>query len=158
MQSLIDIYSKMDKKLYNSDFWYKSLEEMKIKVENELKNYALEKIKEVDSSFKYNDESLEKLIHILSNYFSLEDREKNIAHFVHYLLKIAGVIQGYVIIWWHEEREEVPTVEFKGNRWEKLISYKQNSAEEVFNFALDIFKNKHLEPDDKKYLLDNNNK
>lgn len=149
MANLMDIYYKVGKNLYEKDFDFKSTEEKKILVEGNLKNYVAGKIAE-ESTMKATELSnnpqvtLDELVIMLGDLIPKEEHFDTMRHLTHFILNIAGEMQGWSIVWYEEQEPEFidnPLVKFnEAGKIESLTSHKETSYVQTFQFVHEIFK------------------
>lgn len=154
MQKMTDIYYKVDSKIVKQDFWNLSIEEKKQIIDQELKKYAILKINEIgvglvtDTDFK--DFSLIETLQQLSIIIPKEDHFDTLRHFVHYILNVAGTLQGYGILWICENNEnlkEYPIIDFDENgKWTSLTTIDNEDIDyvKIFTFVHDTFHNQFM--------------
>lgn len=153
--NMMDIYYKVDSSIVNQGFWQKDVEGKKSLIEQELKNYILFKIAEIDKSKSLVNSSLEnvELIDLLEILASIIPKEKHfdtLRHFIHYILNVAGNLQNYSIIWWEEEDSKLennPLIDFDENGiWNSLTTLNEEEHDyvKIFIFVYDVFKNKFM--------------
>lgn len=149
MANLMDIYYKVGKNLYEKDFDFKSTEEKKILVEGNLKNYIAGKIAE-ESTMKAIELSnnpqvtLDELVIMLGDLIPKEEHFDTMRHLTHFILNIAGEMQGWSVVWYEEQETEFidnPLVKFnEAGKIESLTSHKETSYVQTFQFVHEIFK------------------
>lgn len=148
----IDIYSKIDEKLTEQNFYSKNNEEKKLLVDNELKNYMLEKIEQLGitgvlKSEHKNEVTVCQLAEVLSTLIPQNEHFDTIRHLTHYVTHIASTIQGYTITWWLCEDAELgnPEVTFYQNgKWDELNTHPQESYIKTFETAYNTFQNNFM--------------
>ncbi len=125
------------------------MKEKKDLVDTALKGFVIEKIAQYDLD-KYvqaksqTDITVNELVEILGDSIPKEDHFDTIRHLTHYILGLAGGLQGYSIIWSDDKSEEFldnPAVSFNDRGyWDELRTHEQSSYVKTFEFAYDIFK------------------
>ena len=162
MISLRDIYYKVGKRLQEQDFDILPIEIKKQLVEENLKSYLLEKVaegtnKELTSIEK--EVTTDDLVTILGDIIPKEKHFDELRHLTHFILNIAGEMQGWSITWWDSSEAEYidnPLAEFNDfGKWESLTSNKETSYVQTFHFVNNIYKEKFMEktPTSKKLRL-----
>lgn len=122
MINIKDIYYNVGSSLLEKGFWEKDIEEKKELIDEELKNYIIEKIQTFGVSElivnKEQELNVTELLQILASYIPLEEQFETLRHFTHYILQVAGDLQGYYITWWSEsdaKLKENSIIEFDEN-------------------------------------------
>lgn len=152
-----DIYYKINTKLVDDGFDLLNTEYKKRLVEQELKNYIISKINELDSSILVNvDMDIYFLVDILGRMIPSENHFDVIRHLTHYVLQIAGTIQGWEIIWFVEEDNELieqPLASFNDlGKWDKITTHKNTNLVTSFKFVYDIFQNRFMQKQNVKII------
>lgn len=151
MVNIKDIYPLIDIQLMKEDYWDLDVENKKRVIDKSLKQYIIFKINEINSS-ALSDENKEmntiELFELLSSLIPKEEHFETIRHFTHYILQISSNLQGWSIIWWGEEKEELvenPLVEFDiDGKWNKLVTDDRTDLVKTFKFAYHIFMNEFM--------------
>lgn len=166
--NLMDIYYKAGKDLYEHDFDSSTTEKKKKLVEASLKTYLAQKIMEEDISktpLLSNDSeiSIDDLVIILGNLIPQEEHFDTMRHLTHYLLNIAGEMQGWSITWWEEQDAQFidnPLIDInESGKWNSLTTHKETSYAQSFRFVYQAYKNQFMEKNIKNKqhtLLDTN--
>ena len=149
MANLMDIYYKVGKSLYEKEFAFKTTEEKKVLVEGNLKNYVAGKIAEESTTkaieLSNNSKvSLDELVIMLGELIPTEEHFDTIRHLTHFILNIAGEMQGWSIVWYEEQDAEFvdnPLMNFnEAGKIESLTTHKETSYVQTFQFVHEIFK------------------
>lgn len=156
-----DIYNKIDSKIVASNFWQLDIEDKKILIEKELKEYIILKILELDSNailINENEENKDivELFNILANLIPKEIHDKTLCHFIHYIINVAGSLQNWSVVWYEEIDEalvDCPTIELKGELWDSLKTHKETDYVKTFLFIFDTFKNNFMNENTKQQKL-----
>ncbi|MEG1310152.1 MAG: hypothetical protein RSD06_04680 [Bacilli bacterium] len=161
MISINDIYSKMDSNIILQGFWDKDIEVKKKLIDNELKKYITSKIQGVNGTISITnseegDPNVPSLLQKLANLIPREQHFDTLRHFIHYIVQVAGTLQGWSIIWWVEDDEELidsPLIEFDENGlWSNLKTHENTDYIKTFNFVYDIFSNNFMKENTPKRL------
>lgn len=147
-----DIYFKVDSKIVKDGYNTVDIPQKLNLVDQGLKEYALDKIREISpaKSIKENnkdDVTINDLVAILGELIPKEEHFETLRHFTHYVLKIAGDIQGFEIIWSSNETSilgEPRAIINENGKWEELNSHQEENLVHTFNFAYDILQNQIL--------------
>lgn len=151
MVNIRDIYNKIDIQLMEEDYWNLDIEDRKRLIDKFLKQYIILKINEINFNAlcETNKElSTIELFELLSSLIPKEEHFETIRHFTHYILQISSNLQGWSIIWWGEEDDELvenPLVEFDiDGKWNKLVTDDRTDLVKIFKFAYHIFMNEFM--------------
>ncbi len=151
MVNIRDIYNKIDIQLMEEDYWNLDIEDRKRLIDKFLKQYIILKINEINFNAlcETNKElSTIELFELLSSLIPKEEHFETIRHFTHYILQISSNLQGWSIIWWGEEDDELvenPLVEFDiDGKWNKLVTDNRTDLVKTFKFAYHIFMNEFM--------------
>ena len=151
MAIIRDIYSKIDIQLMKEDYWSLDIEDKKKLIDKTLKQYIIFKINEINSNAlceKNKEFSTIELFEVLSSLIPKEEHFETIRHFIHYILQICSNLQGWTIIWWGEENDELvenPLVEFDiDGKWNKLVTDNRTDLVKTFKFVYHIFKTEFM--------------
>lgn len=144
-----DIYIKVDSEIVEKGFWTADTESKKLLIEAGITKFSILKMKQLGLNHLLGKEEVINLNDLLklinSRLTSVEEKEEFFRHYTHYILKIAGCIQEYSIVWWQEDElefEENPLIEFDNNGlWSSLKTHSKTSSLKTTMFVLDIFKN-----------------
>ena len=142
-----DIYFNIDSKIVEKGFWSCDLNGQKKLIEIEMINFTKKKMKEYSLSKKNiaNDNLIDLFLNINDQLSTKEQKEEFFNNYTHYILKVAGALQGCCIIWWQEADEELkekPYIEFdQDDKWDSLKTHAETSPVNVTLFVLDIFNN-----------------
>lgn len=168
MANLRDIYYKVGKDLYEHDFYIQATEQKKKMVDASLKVYLANKIAE-ESTEKVlmlssnPDISVDELVVLLGDLIPQEEHFDTMRHLTHFILNIAGEMQGWSIIWWEDQDAEFidnPLVKFnEAGKWESLTTNKETSYIQTFQFVHEIYKDTFMEkaPKNKQLTLKDTN-
>lgn len=150
MREFNDVYFKVDSEIVQNGFWEEDIKGKGGLVEDGLKKYILEKISAFDNTKllpedKREEVSLDDLVEILGELIPQEEHFHTLRHLTHYLLNIAGTIQGYSIVWVGDNSQETlnnPLVTFDSDKhWDSLTTHEEESYVRTFEFAHEIFNN-----------------
>ena len=151
MVNIKDIYPIIDIQLMKEDYWSLDIEDKKKLIDKTLKEYIIFKINEINSNVlceTNKDMNTVELFELLSSLIPKEEHFETIRHFTHYILQISSNLQGWSIIWWGEEKEELvenPLVEFDiDGKWNKLVTDDRTDLVKAFKFAYHIFMNEFM--------------
>lgn len=154
MANLRDIYSKVGRDLFEQYFDHGTTEEKKEMVDVDLKVYLATKIAEENPEkakmlSDRKDVSVEELVELLGDLIPKEEHFDTMRHLTHFMLNIAGEMQGWSITWWDEQDVEFvdnPLVQFnESGKWESLTTHRDTSYVKTFKFVYDIYKNTFME-------------
>ncbi len=165
MPRLNDIYYRVDREIVENGFWEADNEGKKTLIDTALKHFVIEKIEECNQEKRlstgvqteitlwdfekkrlyeaYKDVSLSETVRMLGDIIPKEDHFETLRHLTHYILNVAGTLQGPSIVWSVDN-----SVEFLGNSvvtfndrgyWDALISHDQTSYVQTFEFAHSVF-------------------
>lgn len=171
----MDIYFKVGKRLIEKEYYIATPEEKKKLIEKELKNYILEKIREI-SNEKYleysnkEEKSVPQLLQILANFIKEEEQFDKLRHFIHFIVIITSDMQNYLIIWsseYTDELKKMPRIEINEQGFiTELITHIDDDKNllQLFNFVYTYFKEylltgKEIDTPkllERKYLTTNN--
>ena len=147
-----DIYFRIDSEIVDKGFWTADVKTKKSLIANGLYNFTMLKMKELGLNNCITDgkekTDLINLLELINNNLNTtEDKNEFFRHYTHYILQVVGGIQGYSIIWWQEDEEELaenPLIEFDNNGlWSSLKTHSKTDSLKTTMFVLDIFK-KHF--------------
>ncbi|MEG1597054.1 MAG: hypothetical protein RR359_02115 [Bacilli bacterium] len=156
-----DIYMGIDTKIIADGFWQCDIDGKKALINKELINFTLLKIRELELNRHISNEQSEVTLATLFNIINEElttQEEKNefFRHYTHYLINVAGNLQGMSITWWQENEDELihqPLVEFNDSRmWDSVKTHAQTSPSQVTLYVLDIFNNQFGKEENKEQL------
>lgn len=144
-----DIYFKVDSKIVERGYNLVDVTRKLELVDEELKNYAIEKINELQPNpviLENNNESttVYDLVTILGELIPKKDHFDTLRHFTHYVLNIAGDIQSFCIPWAADDTSVLgsPRADIDENGlWTELNSHKDEDLVKTFHFAYDILQN-----------------
>lgn len=154
MINLSDIYITIDSYMVRNGFNETNLEGKKALLESGLKKYMSNKITAIDSSKSIKEDDLEMLsvndlATTLGELIPEEEHTDTIRHLTHYVLGVAGAIQGYSIVWWTEDEPayiDSPLVEFtETGKWDSLKTHRNTSCVTAFELSYDVFKHTLME-------------
>lgn len=144
-----DIYYKVGYSLAMRNFDLQNVETKKELLEEELRNYAIFKLKELGNN-NYISEKVNviDLVNLLGENIPQEEQFNTLIHLTHCILNIAGEMQGRSITWWGENEEEYknqPLAVFNDEGfWDSLHTYNDYSYIKTFEFVHDIFINRFM--------------
>ena len=151
MVNIKDIYPIIDIQLMKEDYWDLDVENKKRVIDKSLKQYIIFKINEINSNAlcETNKElSTIELFELLSSLIPKEEHFDTIRHFTHYILQICSNLQGWSILWWGEEDDELvenPLVEFDiDGKWNKLVTDDRTDLVKTFKFTYHVFMNEFM--------------
>lgn len=153
MANLMDIYFKVGSTLANQDFDTQSVEQKKKLVNESLKKYLAGKIAEESTKraleLSTNETiSVDDLVDMLGEIIPIEEHFDSIRHLTHFMLNIAGEMQGWAITWYSTDEPEYidnPLIEFNDEgKIDSLTSHPQTSYVQTFKFVNEIFKNEFM--------------
>lgn len=147
---MMDVYYKVDKYLIEKDFYGVSEEKQKELIEEGLKDYVIRKIRERDRAKgnnllqKKEEISLDDLVTILGELIPKEEHNDTIRHLTHYILNVAGGMQGFSITWWEEKDPDLiqnPVIQFNAaGKWDSLTTHRDTSYVQIFHFTHQTFR------------------
>ena len=148
MNDFRDIYYKVGIKLAEEHFDFRTTEEQKELVDKHLKNYLLEKLSEVTKTSTFidstNEVPIETLVDELGNQIPEEGHFDTMRHLTHFILNIAGEMQGWSIIWYGECNPEFidnSLIKFNINgKLESLTTHNDESYVTTFKQVYGVFK------------------
>ncbi|MEG2232595.1 MAG: hypothetical protein RRY16_01325 [Bacilli bacterium] len=161
MVSINDIYFKMDSNIVSQGFWNTDIEGKKELIDKELKKYLTSKIQEVNGIIaitdgEESDFNVPSLLQKLANFIPQDQHFDTLRHFIHYIIQVAGTLQGWSITWWGEDEEDLidsPLIEFDENGlWTNLKTHENTDYVKIFNFVYDIFNNNFMKENTPKKL------
>ncbi|MBE6147171.1 MAG: hypothetical protein E7168_02425 [Firmicutes bacterium] len=162
MFGMQDIYYKVGKGLFEKGYYYETeLSKKKELIDLSLKEYVIEKIMELNPSFSSlsnPDASVVELASILGNLVPVHDHFATLRHLTHYVLQVAGDLQGFSIIWFQENdeaRKENSLIDFNDfGYWDKLVTYDEEEMNlvQIFTFVYTFFEQQFLEKESIKTL------
>jgi len=137
-----DIYYKMNQSLMNTPYHQLQVEGKKQVIEQELKKYYISKILELNPKTEIDEDmDLCLSVELLGNIIP-KGKYQDISQFVHFLLQIAGSLQGFSIIWSIKNDIKEPILEYTDNgHIDELITSEDMDLILTFKFIFDIFKN-----------------
>lgn len=153
MAYLRDIYFKVGKDLYTHAFDIEPDGRKKKLVDACLKTYLASKIAEESTEQALvlsdkEDVSVDDLVEMLGDLIPEEEHFDSMRHLTHFLLNIAGEMQGWSITWWDEQDEQFidnPLIKFnEAGKIESLTTHKQSSYVQTFKFVHDVFTNSFM--------------
>lgn len=162
MVMIDDIYFRIDRSIVAQRFWNISIEEQKKLIDSELKKYIISKIQELGCKKELTSERVAnynvfELLNILAKNIPQEKHFNTLSHFTHYILQVAGSLQGYSVTWWEENEEELiqsPFIKFnEKGLWSDLKTHKNTDYVQTFCFAYDVFNNKFMVENSPKKLV-----
>ena len=111
MANLRDIYYRVGKDLHEHGFDIENIERKKKLVAGSLKTYLASKIAEESTEqalvlSEKEDVTVEDLVEMLGELIPEEQHFDTMRHLTHFLLNIAGEMQGWTITWWDEQDEQ----------------------------------------------------
>lgn len=148
-----DIYIRIGQKLGEKGFDEVSTDEKKDLVGEVFKNYIVNKLNELRkgnllSNNDINEISVSDLLSILSDAIPENERYEVLRHFVHSLINICSNMQGFDILWWVEDDEnliENPIISFNDNGLlNELKTHEKTSYVKTFNLVYHTFMNEFM--------------
>lgn len=153
MLRMNDIYFKVGSSLARDDFDFKNVEEKKMLVDKELKNYLIEKINEngtkLISESSHNDGiTTNDLVEVLASIIPEDKHFDTLRHLTHFIVNIAGEMQGHSIMWWSENEDSyknLPVASFNENGlWDDIHTHEDDLYVKTFEFVYDLFVNSFM--------------
>ena len=136
------------------------LQKRKKIVDDALKKYVCEKILELnpnENTVLKEDVSVVELVTILGNLVPSVDHFDTLRHLTHYVLQVAGDLQGFSIIWFQEnttERKENSLIDFNSDGyWDKLVTHEVMDHVKIFTFVYTFFQQQFFEKEQQKSLI-----
>jgi len=168
MISITDIYHTIDSNLVEQNFWESNFKQKKKLLDDELKKYIISKLCILQNvPADLNDLNIDQLLTLLARKIPREEHFNTLRHFTHYILQIAGQLQGWSITWYGEYDQNLiadPVISFNENDlWDSLTTYAKDDETDyvkVFNFVYDVFCNNFMVRKSQKKLtmpVNNNN-
>lgn len=154
-----DIYSKVDNKLLENNYWNVGINEKKLLIDMCLKEYIIEKIQDLKLS-KLAQENIDMtlidLFKYLASLIPKEEHSNTIVHFIHYILGICSNLQSWSITWWQEDEDDLiqnPVVDFNiDSKWDTLTTNINTDYVKTFEFVYNVFCEKIVKSRDVKKL------
>lgn len=149
MANLRDIYFKVGKDLYQHAFDIEPIGRKKELVDDCLKKYLIYKVVEENAAVaskigKAESISVEDLVEMLGDLIPREEHFDTMRHLTHFMLNIAGEIQGWSITWWDEQDIaflDNPSINFnEEGKIDALTTHKDSSYVQTFRFVYEVFK------------------
>lgn len=157
--SFNDIIFKMNQYvMQQSNCFDSDTEKQKELVESCLKKYTIEKLQELNSNKMISDEVAKELsmIDLFEELAGMIPKEKHfdtLRFYTHYILEIAGSLQGWSITWWNNDDQEDLEVLFNmDGKWDKLNTPLNEDYVKTFVFVYDIFQNNFMVKDSAKKI------
>ncbi len=157
--SFNDIIFKMNQYvMQQSNCFEPDIEKQKELVESCLKKYTIEKLQELNSNKMISDEDAKELsmIDLFEELAGMIPKEKHfdtLRFYTHYILEIAGSLQGWSITWWNNDDQEDLEVLFNmDGKWDKLNTPLNEDYVKTFVFVYDIFQNNFMVKDSAKKI------
>lgn len=156
-----DIYYKMNYSLEEQCFEPENIEYVKGVIDKQLKKYLILKIAQLGNygvlKSPHKDEvSVNDLVGVLGAMIPEDKHFDTLRHLSHYVLNIAGVIQGRSITWWSEKDPNyIDCLEatFDENGfWDSVITHKEASYVDTFDSIYNIFTNDFMKKQNKKII------
>lgn len=155
--SLMDVYGKVGYKLAEEKFDVQSPEIKKQLVDKNLKQYLIEKISKINEIPAFSDPdneiSVEDLVTQLGESIPAERHFDTLRHLTHFIINIAGEMQGWSIIWYSAEDPKFidnPLASFdQDGKWNSITTHKDHPYVQTFRQVYGIFK--------EKFMVKNNN-
>ena len=154
MAQLTDIYYKAGKDLAEHGFDAADTNKKKKLVNASLKNYVTTKIieEDVEKTFLlYNDPdiSVEELVEMLGEIIPEEQHFDTMRHLTHFILNIAGEMQGWSVVWYQDDDEtflnnSLAEYNDKG-KLESLTTHSKTSYVDTFKFMHGLFNEVFME-------------
>lgn len=159
MVTITDIYYQIDSKIMEQGFYEGDIARKKQLIDENLKEYIGSKIAELNSGVlleRTKEISVVEYLAYLASLIPPEEHFNTLRHFVHYILNVAGNLQGFSILWWCEEKPELiekPIIEFDTEgKWEKLITHEKTDYVQTFAFGYNIFQNQFMMSEPQKRI------
>lgn len=153
MADLRDIYFRVGKDLYQHAFDVENTGRKKSLVEGCLKTYLASKIAEESTEkalilSEKEEVSVDDLVEMLGDLIPEEEHFDTMRHLTHFMLNIAGEMQGWSITWWDEQDEQFidnPLIKFnEEGKIDSLTTHKQSSYVQTFKFVHEVFTNSFM--------------
>ena len=153
MTDLRDIYFVVGKNLFERNFDNQTTEQKKRLVEGSLKGYVVGKIvrESTEKAIMLSENpqvSLDELVELLGELIPQEQHFDTMRHLTHFMLNIAGEMQGWSITWWDEQDEQYidnPLIKFnEEGKIDSLTTHKPSSYVQTFKFVHDVFTNSFM--------------
>ena len=148
MANLMDIYFKVGKDLFEHGFDQKDTVEKKRLVNGCLKTYLAGKIAEESLSkaieiSNNKDISVTDLVVMLGDIIPEEQHFDTMRHLTHFMLNIAGEMQGWSITWWEEKDPEYIDSQLitfnEDGKVDSLTTHAKTPYVNTFQFVYEIF-------------------
>lgn len=157
--SFNDIIFKMNQYvMQQSNCFEPDIEKQKELVESCLKKYTIEKLQELNSNKMISDEVAKELsmIDLFEELAGMIPKEKHfdtLRFYTHYILEIAGSLQGWSITWWsNDDQEDLEVLFNMDGKWDKLNTPLNEDYVKTFVFVYDIFQNNFMVKDSAKKI------
>lgn len=157
--SFNDIIFKMNQYvMQQSNCFDPDIEKQKELVESCLKKYTIEKLQELNSNKMISDDAAKELsmIDLFEELAGMIPKEKHfdtLRFYTHYILEIAGSLQGWSITWWsNDDQEDLEVLFNMDGKWDKLNTPLNEDYVKTFVFVYDIFQNNFMVKDSAKKI------
>lgn len=148
-----DIYFNMRKFLFECDWTDTSIEYQKKLVDDCLKKYTIQKLNEIVHNQMIGETLSEELnlfdyFDVLAKKIPKEKYFDTLRFYTHYILDIAGSLQGCGITWCSDEEQEETEASFnEEGKWDKLNTPLNVDYVNTFKFVYDVFHNNFMVKD-----------
>ncbi len=146
MINMSDIYYKVDSYIVKNGYWEKDNIEKQELIEEGLTLYLTEKIMSLPFYISNNETikkvnngesvELDELVDALGKIIPESSHFDTIRHLTHYVLGIAGDLQGHSIVWYHEPEKDIsdtPVITYdNAGRWDSITTTKSIMLPETF--------------------------
>lgn len=158
MLMMKDIQYKVDTYIVENGFFKADNTSKKELIEAGMKKYIIDKIWETSEGRKMlygkqEETSLHELTEILAEIIPEEMHDETLAYLTHYVLGIAGFMQGCYITWMEEEDPSLISSPIAENNqegiWDKLVTHRNTPYVKTFGLALENL-SQVIEKKDKK--------
>lgn len=142
-----DLIPSIGKYLLEHDYWYLNFEDKKQRIDEGLRIYIFNKIREEDSARLSDIKEMDvlSLLHILDEMVPEENKMQVISQFSHYIQGIIGELQQYFILWHIGDDPDLisnPIIVVEEGFCKEIITHKKTDYYQVFCLLYGIFTNK----------------
>lgn len=153
MINTCDIYSKINPILIENNYHNLDIEGKKTLIDKALRVYIISKLDEIGKLNLLKEDNTENLsvgdlLHVLAGEIPEDKHDSTLNHFVHLIANLAGNLQGFDILWWEEDDEnliENPIIDFNENGFLNQIKTHENTPYvKTFNLVYYTFMNEFM--------------
>ena len=154
-----DIYSKINPILLKNNYHDLDIAGKKSLIDKALKVYIISKLDEIGKLNLLKEDNAENLsvgdlLEILSSEIPEDKHHSTLNHFIHLIANLAGNLQGFDILWWEEDDEnliENPIIDFNENGLlNQIKTHKKTPYVKAFNLVYYTFMNEFMKDEPHK--------